>query len=535
MVAGKSGSFELSGTNGLTAKVFWSEEYSLDDNQSVVSIDNIQLKGSQYGWVTYYLNGPVSVDDTTVVEFSATQGTHRVDFTGKDTYFNIITNGSHSAPPWKTGIIDHNADGSKSVTISLDISGVRLEGGSGSGWKITGSVTVDLTTIPRASSITGATDIVLGNACAVAWTPASASFYYRLKFSMGGWSYTTGTIHPNKTTEYTYRLYAIPLEVAEQIPNSKTGEMAVELYTYSDDDATVQVGDQTSATFVVTVPENDLTRPTVSITLSPVSDLPDVFDGLYIQSKTKVQVDLSAEGKYGATISSYSNKTAARSYDANGSFVIDYLSTPGETTITGQATDSRGFTGSTSEDITVLAYIKPKILAADNESEVVAARCDADGNLSSSGTYLKIKAKRNYSLLTTDGYQHNYCSIQFRYKLASAESYSEWVTILDGGSLDSDEVETDALLGGVLSATSTYVVEIRAIDDIGEHGITTIHIPTDTVYMHRTRNAMGLGKYVEGENLLDVAWDAHFRGEVLIGDTGMTLKDYILAVISEGG
>ena len=46
---------------------------------------------------------------------------------------------------------------------------------------------------------------------------------------------------------------------------------------------------------------------------------------------------------------------------------------------------------------------------------------------------------------------------------------------------------------------------------------------------------MGLGKYVEGENLLDVAWDAHVRGEVLIGETGMTLKDYILAVISEGG
>jgi hypothetical protein len=43
---------------------------------------------------------------------------------------------------------------------------------------------------------------------------------------------------------------------------------------------------------------------------------------------------------------------------------------------------------------------------------------------------------------------------------------------------------------------------------------------------------MGLGKYVEGENLLDVAWDAKFRGDVMIGD--MTLREYILQIMSEG-
>ena len=101
--------------------------------------------------------------------------------------------------------------------------------------------------------------------------------------------------------------------------------------------------------------------------------------------------------------------------------------------------------------------------------------------------------------------------------------------------LASDEVDSDPLLGGVLSAQSTYMVEVRAMDDIGEIGHTMIYIPTDKVYMHRTKNAMGLGKYAEGENLLDVGWDAHFHGEVRLGETGMTLKEYILAVISEGG
>lgn len=535
MVAGKSGSFELTGTKGLSVRVFWSEEYSFDDNQSVVSINNIQITSSLDSGVTYYPTGKVTVDGQTVVEFNSFQGTHRVDLIKRGQYENIVANKGYPGSPWKTGIIDHDTDGTKSVTIALEFSCASINGGTGSGCAVSDSVSVELTAIPRASSITKVTDTVLGNICEVTWTPASASFYYRLKFIIGEWSHTTDIIHPNKTTEFAYRSYAIPLEVADQIPDSSTGEMAVELHTYSDENATVQVGASSEADFMVTVPENDLTRPTVTMALSPVSDLPEAFDGVYVQGKSKAQVDLSAEGKYGATIASYSMKAAARAYDVSGSFTSDYLSTPGETTITGYATDSRGFTGSVSKDITVLAYTKPKILPPAGESEVVVARCDAEGNLTSSGTYLKIKAKRSYSLLTHDGVQHNYCAIQFRYKLANAESYSEWVTILNGGSLASDEVETDALLGGVLSAKATYMVEIRAIDDVGEYGLTMIRIPTDTVYMHRTKNGMGLGKYVEGENLLDVAWDAHFRGEVRIGDTGMTLKEYILAVISEGG
>jgi hypothetical protein len=106
------------------------------------------------------------------------------------------------------------------------------------------------------------------------------------------------------------------------------------------------------------------------------------------------------------------------------------------------------------------------------------------------------------------------------------------VTIL-AGHRDGDEVETGALLGGVLSVQSTYQVQVQAIDDIGESATTTITIPTDKVHSHRTKNGLGLGKYCEGENLLDVAWDAQFHGEVMIGD--MTLREFILAVTSEGG
>ena len=83
----------------------------------------------------------------------------------------------------------------------------------------------------------------------------------------------------------------------------------------------------------------------------------------------------------------------------------------------------------------------------------------------------------------------------------------------------------------------TYTVEVQAADDISVPITATIVIPTESVYMHRDGklNSMGLGKYVEEENLLDVAWDAHFHGEVRIGESGMTLKEYILTVVNGGG
>lgn len=542
MVKGLSGYFDLPGSNAtFSLRVNWSQTYDIATNKSVVTIDSVQINSDSWYGYNYYPDGLIKINGETVIAMNSVIASHRVRTEKAGEWYSILTIGGEIA----TGSVEvtHDADGSKSVAIEVAgnssakcyfyTGGTSTEGGNR--WNTVGSATVALATIPRAAEITSAADTTLGDACNVKWTPKLASHRYKLHFSMGNWSYTTDAIHPNHTNEYTYRSYNISLEAAEAIPDSKTGMMTVELYTYSDSGATEQIGNVHSATFMVTVPDNDSTRPDVSMILSPVSALPDAFAGLYIQGKTKIQAELSAEGMYDATIEAYSVKAENVTYDAEDSFTSEYLATNGETTITGYATDSRGFTGSISEVITVLPYIKPRVMAASGESDVIISRCDAEGNLIASGTYLKIKAKRSYSLLKSEGVQYNHCSIQYRYKLASAESYSDWVTILDGSSLGSDEVDSDPLLGGVLSVKSTYMVEVRVIDEVGETGTTMIYIPTDKVYMHRTKNAMSLGKYVEGENLLDVAWDAHFRGEVLIGETGMNLKDYILAVISEGG
>ena len=405
-----------------------------------------------------------------------------------------------------TVTVPHKDDGSGTVTVATwmdtDISAGVVEK----------SQTLTLTTIARASSIDSAANVTLGNACSVRWTPRSSAFRYKLKFSYGSWAYTTGVIHPNKTSAYTYSGYVIPLEVANQMPNARTGQMTVTLYTYSDSGATKQVGSATSKTFTVTIPDNNDTKPIVSMTLSPIGSLPDAFAGLYIQGLTRVKASLSATERYLSDIDSYLMWADGAYYDLMDDYTSDYFASSGSKTIYGYATDKRGHTGETSQKINVIPYSNPKL---ENTS---AVRCDENGNASESGTYLKITAKRTYSQVVANNVQKNFCKIEYRC-LRGGYPTTDWATILDSKSISSDEITTGALLNGELSTQLTYVVHIRAIDDVGRYAETFITVPTETVYWHRDgeRNALGLGKYNERDNAVDSAWDFYMNGNKVTG------------------
>lgn len=469
----------------IDAKIEWSSVATNASNSSKVTA------------ALYYRRNNTGFTTQGTGTFSITIGGYK---TSTSKSLTITENGWVKAVE-ATITISHDTDGKKSITISStgSMSGTSLSSTSCSG-------TVVLDTIPRASTITSAYDRPLGTACSVRWTPLSTSFRYKLTFSLGGWSYTTGAIHPNTTSAYTYTGYTLPLEVANQLPKAKTGTMSVALYTYSNSTATTQVGSASSKTFTVTVPDDTNTKPSITMSLTPVSSLGSTFSSLYIQGKSKVKATLSATGKYGATISSYSMSAQGKSYGSP--YQSDFLSTTGSVTVTGTATDSRGYSNTATQSITVIPYSKPSVLPASGEKEIICARCDANGNLSESGTYLKIKAKRSYSKVTASGVQKNFCVIRYRYKAENASSYSAWTTILASSSAG-DEVTTNALLGGTLSQTSSYMVQVGVIDDIGESHEVTIRIPTDKVYMHRagSMNSLGIGKYAEDENMVDIAED----------------------------
>lgn len=387
----------------------------------------------------------------------------------------------------------------------------------------TASIAVTLPLIPSASQINYVSDVTLGNKCSVKWTPKSAAFYYKMGFQLGNWKHSTEVVHPNKTTEYTYTGLAIPLEVANQIPNDPSGTMYVYLHTFTDSAGTNQLGDTASATFKVTVPDNSDTKPKVGMVLTPVHSLPAKFSSLYIQGKSKVKGTLTTEGEYGASVSSVSMAVGTKSYGATEAYTSDYLNTYGKIKVTGSAKDSRGFTGENPQEIEVIAYQTPKL------ESVSAVRCDKNGNENESGTYLKIYAKR--SCTPVNG--QNICQVQYR-----LSQDGDWVTLLQSAK-DTDEVTTGPLLG-TLSTQTSYVVHIRAVDEIGNPAESFITVPTEKVYWHRdgARNALGLGKYNEKDNAIDSAWDIHMNGKKVTGlptPTNSTdavplgfLKDYVV-------
>ena len=506
MATGNSGTFELAGTKGMTLKVAWSETYDTATNKSKASIDNLYLKSEYYGAV-YYLDGLLKIAGTTVATFNSKHGYDSV-YVQPNKEYQTVTH-DKAPPPWSLSDIEHNSDGSKSVAIAIDIAGYTTSGEHGNGWRVSSSETVELTTIPRASTITSAENVTLGNKCSVKWTPKATSFYYKLVFKLGKHTKTITGIAPKTTSAYTYTGFTIPVSWASEITDATTGKLTVTMTTHTASSCTSenQVGSADSETFTVTVPDSSETQPTVSMALSAVNSLPDAFAGLYIQGKTKVKAELSATGKYDATIKSYSMKADGVTYDSGDDFTSDYLTNAGEIKVYGYAKDSRGITGSTSKKITVIGYGKPQIL------DVVAVRCDKDGTPTDSGTYLKIKAKRSYSKVTSGGVQKNFCKIRYRYKLESADDYSDWVTILAGNSLSSDEVETGAMLGGVLAQSSAYLVQVGVADDIGGSNSTTVPIPTDKVYMHRdkVRRSLAIGMYIQDDKCIDIAEDIKVR------------------------
>ena len=103
----------------------------------------------------------------------------------------------------------------------------------------------------------------------------------------------------------------------------------------------------------------------------------------------------------------------------------------------------------------------------------------------------------------------------------------------------SSDYVTEIIPNIVPNPKIAYTVQIIAEDDVGEIDIVTVTIPTSFITAHAPEGGHGLtlGGYHDPAkvDVFECWFDAQFRGDILIGDTGMTLRDYILSVISEGG
>ena len=492
--------------------------------------------------VTEVAGSPNVANNTSQVRivWTSTQTGESLNLTTRTAYYYVSINGgaetqyslSYTLPKGTTKtIVDttitvpHKEDGSGTVKVRTWMN-TNISAGV-----VEKSQTVTLTTIARASQISCITypnntrDVGhFGDTIRIYMNSKSSKFTHNVYYSFG-----TKTARKIAFDVVNFVDWNIPLDLIRELTaDAKDGWGQIYAETYTDG-GTKYVGSK-ACEFSAKVPDVIETKPKVTMTLDPIGALPPAFAGLYIQGLTKVKATLSAKGEYGASISSYLMRVDGVYHDSGDAYTSSYLANPGSKTVYGYATDSRGHTGEASQTINVLPYSDPKLEGAS------AVRCDENGNESESGTYLKISGKRSYSPCISNGVQKNFCSIQYRYSQDRASlSDVPWTPILDYNDLSSDEVTTEPLLNGAIATDASYMVQIRAIDNIGRYADSYISIPTDKVYMHRNgaRNAIGLGKYAERDNAIDSNWDFYMNDHRITGlaapieDTDAVPKYYV--------
>ena len=125
MAAGKSGSLIFDGSAN-SIRLNWAEDYDANANTSVVRITSAELQsGAYYG--TWYFNGNFAVNGSAVVYMSAdSPTTHVANVSAAGSTWYTIQTASGTAPPWYSGTLYHNADGTLTIPISINMWAVRF-------------------------------------------------------------------------------------------------------------------------------------------------------------------------------------------------------------------------------------------------------------------------------------------------------------------------------------------------------------------------------------------------------------------------
>lgn len=396
--------------------------------------------------------------------------------------------------------VNHNSDGSKSLTISAmyaiaaTISGTYYS-------KIEASATITLDSIARASSVS-ASNATMGSATTISISRASSSFTHTLTYLFGN---TSGTI-VTKTTA-TSVSWTPPLSLASQIPKAVTGTCTITCSTYN---GSTLIGSKT-CTLTLTVPSS--VKPTIT-SLAAVrvdGDVPSSW-GIYVQTKSKAKLTINgAAGSYGSTISSYSITGGGYTSTAS-SFTTGFLNSSGSIKFTATVTDSRGrVSAAATVTISVVAYSPPRF------SSYLSQRCLGNGTINDDGTYIRGLVSYAYSSCSSK----NTITRAAYYKKASDTAWTNASIAFSSGT-------AFTFGGGKISTETSYDVKYTLTDAFTTISIQDI-VSTAAVVMDFKQGGKGVavGKVSEVYKAFEVAedWDVRVYGKLL--------KDYIKSLVGE--
>nr|DAS92529.1 MAG TPA: protein of unknown function DUF859 [Caudoviricetes sp.] len=403
------------------------------------------------------------------------------------------SNVHYSYPTWETSgeeytlasgssTISHNADGTKTLPISC-----TFNPNNGLHGTITVSASLSLTTIPRSSSVSVSAGVI-GSSVTININRQSSSFKHTVRYA---WAGKSGTIATNVDTSTSW---TIPLDFANDIPNSASGTGTVFVDTYS---GSTKTGTQ-STTFTASVPAN--VKPT--FTGVSLSDLNGAAQNLIPKSDTFIQVISNikvafngAVGSYGSSITGYYAEIVGKnqSTSSNGGS-LGIMNYHGTIKIRASVSDSRGRWSDTKElSVTVLEYFAPAL------SFSIA-------RTGSTSSTLTVTRNAKIAPLAVSGSQKNSMTLTFKvarlgttnFQVDTGPAAGSWTSI-------SSLVNSQANLAGNYLANQSWVV-IGTLEDKFTRSDFMVNVATESVVLSYDRSGVGVNKIRE-RGALDVKGD----------------------------
>lgn len=330
-----------------------------------------------------------------------------------------------------TTTVSHNADGSKSISVSASFNNADR----GTYLPTTGSCSgsLKLTTIPRATTPSiDKPSLDCGSAIKISGTSASSNFSHKVYVTWNGTKTQIGTIASGTTTPSFS--YTIPTDWEKNIPDSTSGIATFTLETIS---GSTSVG---SKTVNATIKVRSGVVPSIG-TVS-ISDTNSICVGIgqYVQSQSKLKFSIATSGNQGSTITSVSTKFNDQTYSGS-TFTTQTIQNSGTLSYTITVTDSRGRTATKSGSVTVTAYSPPSL------TNVSAKRANSSYAVDeSSGTYALLHFKVGFTSLSNK----NVTSFYIQYRASGASSWTKINSWANNYTL-----EQDYKAGNLFTSTTT--------------------------------------------------------------------------------
>lgn len=349
--------------------------------------------------------------------------------------------------------VGHNADGS--LSVSATAKGYRFDGTS-----FSTAETLTLPTIPRASKATVSPDPLTlsaaSNTLTVTTNRASSSFTHTVKVTCGTWSDTQTGVGASTT-------FSVPQTVVSTM-TGLTMDCYVETTTYS---GSTQIGSTTTSYFKVQVDTSQEHAVIGTVTLSDTNADTSAVEsaGSFIKGASNLQavIAFSVAGSYtelaSAEVSIDDVTETFPLSGTSGSVTFNKNKVVGNT-LSIKVTDSRGYTVTKAEPLTIIPYESVWI------NTVQIFRCNSSGAASETGTYIHYEIEVR-CFEGTFGNTNNEINLYESDKLSTASNYGA-ETLIDthavGGTGSVITYTFSGVCGGSFNASNQYDIKFTVRD-----------------------------------------------------------------------